>query len=151
MGIIKTFNEWVNEAMEEPGTNKEINYDDLCDEDCIIETLYQYLLQNYEPISDKNITYDNNVVEIPIVSTDEPMKIIPSGDFDDTDYIFCIECPSSLDKYIEKTTYDYLDKYDGTTRVFIYYNDKKSMCCNSAVDFLDEILELVPNPALRKK
>ena len=47
MGTIKKFGEWINESY------MNVTYKDLENDDCTIDKLYNYIIQNYEPIGEE--------------------------------------------------------------------------------------------------
>ena len=142
MGIVKKFNEWLNEGLT--STPRIID-----NKNCTVDNLYDYLIENYEPIGDKGIVYtDNKEIEIPITLSDEPILITRS----DVDLIFSIECPLSLKEYIDKTEYgQYSFEENGILEIIPQEDDDFTMYCSSAVNLLDTLLDMVSNPALKKK
>ena len=53
MGIVKKFNEWLNEGFL--SDRPDDNYECLNDENCDVKNLYNYLIDHYEPLGDKTI------------------------------------------------------------------------------------------------
>ena len=79
-----------------------IHYEDLKNEKCTLDILYQYLLQHYTVLGDDKITYDEDKgIEIPVKLENEPITVIPT----DHDTVFSIEAPFNLREYIEKSKY----------------------------------------------
>jgi hypothetical protein len=124
-----------------------IHYEDLKNVKCTLDILYQYLLQHYTVLGDDKITYDENKgIEIPVKLENEPITVIPT----DHDTVFSIEAPFSLREYIEKSKYSQNSwDEDGCIEVIIS-EVSDDMCCGDVVNFLDEVLSLVPTPALKK-
>ena len=146
MGIIKKFNEWINESY------MNVTYKDLENDDCTIDKLYNYIIQNYEPIGEAPEFNEDNVI---IYITTDYGCIFTENDADDEDKIWAIYFTPELKKYIYK---NYPNEYiedgeitgdDEYERIFI--EGENYIHCNKIVDFIDELLNMVPNAALRKK
>lgn len=138
---------------------KNDDYYELDDEDCSVETLYNYLINHYELLGDKDITLNNgktdddeewNSIQIPITLSGE--HIITEVDVQDPSKIFAVDFTKGLKDDVLETEYYEIDDEnindDGYERVFFSNSNVK---CNEVVDFLDELLGLVSDPALRKK
>ena len=146
MGMIKKFNEWINESY------MNVTYKDLENDDCTIDKLYNYIIQNYEPIGEEPEFNEDNVI---IYITTDYGCIFTENDADDEDKIWAIYFTPELKEYIYK---NYPNEYiedgeitgdDEYERIFI--EGENYIHCNKIVDFIDELLNMVPNPALRKK
>lgn len=135
------------------------SYASLDDENCSVETLYNYLIDHYELLGDKEITLNNgktddgeewNSIQIPITLSGE--HIITEIDAQDASKIFAVDFTKGLKDDVLETDYYEIDDEnindDEYERVFFSNSNVK---CNEVVDFLDELLELVSDPALRKK
>lgn len=130
----------------------------LDDENCSVETLYEYLINNYESLGNEEITLNNgktddeewNSIQIPITLSGE--HIITEIDAEDPSKIFAIDFTKGLKDDVLETEYYEIDDEnindDGYERVFFSDSNVK---CSEVVNFLDELLGLVSDPALSKK
>lgn len=156
MGIIKTFGEWLNEGYL--SDRPDDNYEYLKDENCDVKNLYNYLIDHYEPLGDKTIEMNDGkdeddidwcTVQIPITLSGE--HIITEIDAMDSSKIFAIDFTKGLKDYVLKTEYYEIDDEniddDGYERVFF---SNGAVLCSEVVDFLNELIELVPDPALKR-
>ena len=169
MGAIKTFNEFINESMWSDMQDRSVgdtirkedyvSYSDLNDKDCTVDLLYKYLIDNYEELSDEQIKLNSGKhrgdvwydVHVPITLSGE--NIETESSVDDPKSIWSIDFTLPLMKYVKrmKTVVeidDYLMNSDTYARA---YTKTDPVLCSEVVDFIDEILTMVPDPALRKK
>ncbi len=158
MGTIKSFKEFIAESIWSDIQDRSsgdiirkediIHYEDLKNEKCTLDILYKYLLQHYTVLGDDKITYDENKgIEIPVKLENEPITVIPT----DHNTVFSIEAPFNLREYIEKSKYSPYSWDEANCIEVIISEDSDDMCCSDVVNFLDELLSLIPTPALRKK
>ena len=169
MGAIKTFNEFINESiwsdMQDRSMGKivreedYVSYSDLNDRDCTVNLLYKYLINNYEVLGDDQIKLNSDKdggdvwyeVHVPITLSGEAIETELSAY--DVKSIWSIDFTTSLMKYVKrmKTVVeidDYLMNSDTYARA---YTKTDPVLCSEVVDFIDEILTMVPDPALRKR
>ena len=170
MGVIKTFNEFINESiwsdMQDRSAGDTIRKEDyvsysvLNDKDCTVDLLYKYLINNYEVLGDEQIKLNSGKdggdvwyeVHVPITLNGENIETELS--VDDVQSIWSIDFTAPLMKYVKrmKTVVEiddaYMDDDDGYARA---YTKTDPVLCSEVVDFIDEILKKVPDPALRKK
>ena len=169
MGVIKTFNEFINESIWSDIQDRSmgdtirkedyVSYSDLNDKDCTVDLLYKYLINNYEVLGDEQIKLNSDKdggdvwyeVHVPITLSGENIETELS--VDDVQSIWSIDFTTSLMKYVKrmKTVVeidDYLMNSDTYARA---YTKTDPVLCSEVVDFIDEILKMVPDPALRKK
>ena len=171
MGVIKTFNEFINESiwsdMQDRSAGDTIRKEDyvsysvLNDKDCTVDLLYKYLINNYEVLGDEQIKLTNHEhfgdtyysLWVPITLSGEAIET----EIEYTDYkniVSSIRFTHPLIKYVKKmktvTEYYIHDDVDD--------DDYSRACtksypvlCSEIVDFIDEILTMVPDPALRRK
>lgn len=157
--LICVISQAINPETKYHNHRTEKTYDILDDEDCSVETLYNYLIDNYESLGDEKITLNTgktddgeewNSIQIPITLSGE--HIVTEVDAMDTTKIFAIDFTKGLkDDVLETEYYEINDENingDGYERVFFSNSNVK---CSEVVDFLDELLGLVSDPALRKK
>ena len=136
-----------------------VSYSDLNNKDCTVDLLYKYLINNYEVLGDEQIKLNSdkdggNVwyeVHVPITLSGENIETELSAD--DVKSIWSIDFTTPLMKYVErmKTVVeidDYLMNSDTYARA---YTKTDPVLCSEVVDFIDEILKMVPDPALRKR
>ena len=129
------------------------------DDEGSVENLYNYLINHYESIGDKEITLNKeknsdgeelSSIQIPITLSGENLET--EIDAMDTTKIFAIDFTNNLMKYVKKmktvVEIDDENNDDGYSRAF---TSNSNVECSQVVDFLDELLGLVPDPALRKK
>ena len=169
MGAIKTFNEFINESIWSDMQDRSagdtirkedyVSYSDLNDKDCTVDLLYKYLINNYEVLGDEQIKLNSDKymgkvyyeLQIPITLSGE--NIVTELTADDMQSIWSIDFTTPLMKYVKrmKTVVeidDYLMNSDTYARA---YTKTDPVLCSEVVDFIDEILTMVPDPALRKK
>ena len=159
MGAIKTFNEFINESIWSDMQDRSagdairkedyVSYSDLEDKDCTVDLLYKYLIDNYEVLGDEQIkvTSDKYMgkvyyeLEIPITLSGE--YIFTELTADDMQSIWSIDFTTPLIEIDDDSIND-----DGYARA---YTNTGLVLCSEVVDFIDEILTMVPDPALRKR
>ena len=169
MGVLKTFREFINESLwseiQDRSSGKtvrkedEITYRSLEDKDCTVDLLYKYLINNYDVLGDDQIKLNSGKyhgkewyeVHVPITLSGENIETELSAD--DVKSIWSIDFTAPLMKYVKrmKTVVEIDDAYmddDGYARA---YTKTDPVLCSEVVDFIDEILKKVPDPALRKK
>ena len=169
MGVLKTFREFINESLWSEIQDRSsgdtirkedyVSYSDLKDKDCTVDLLYKYLINNYDVLGDDQIKlnsgkYHGNEwyeVHAPITLSGENIETEFSGN--DPDTIWSIDFTAQLMEYVEKMKTvveidDYLLNSDTYARA---YTKTDPVLCSEVVDFIDEILKIVPDPALRKR
>ena len=169
MGTIKTFNEFINESLwseiQDRSSGKtvrkedEITYRSLEDKDCTVDLLYKYLINNYDVLGDDQIKLNSGKyhgkewyeVHVPITLSGENIETEVSEN--DPDTIWSIDFTVQLMEYVKRMETvveidDYLLNSDTYARA---YTKTDPVLCSEVVDFIDEILKLVPDPALRKR
>ena len=169
MGAIKTFNEFINESLWSEIQDRSsgdtirkedyVSYSDLEDKDCTVDLLYKYLIDNYEVLGDEQIKLNSGKdggdvwygVHIPITLSGENIETEFSEN--DPDTIWSIDFTVQLMEYVKKMKTvveidDYLLNSDTYARA---YTKTDPVLCSEVVDFIDEILKIVPDPALRKR
>ena len=137
----------------------EVSYSTLEDEDCTVDLLYKYLIENYEVLGNDKIIlnsgeYSGNVwyeVHVPITLSGDNIETEIAGE--DQKSIWSIDFTVRLKKYVKKMkTVEEIDdeniNSDTYARAYTYTNP---VLCSEVVDFIDEILTMVPDPALKKK
>ena len=155
-------NEGLNESMWSDMRDRitgGFSYSKLKRRDCTLDVLYKYLINNYEVLGDEQIKLNSdkdggNVwygVHIPITLSGENIETELS--VDDVQSIWAIDFTAPLMKYVKrmKTVVEIDDVYmddDGYARA---HTKTDPVLCSEVVDFIDEILKKVPDPALRKK
>ena len=164
MGAIKTFNEFINESMWSDMRDRitgGFSYSKLKRRDCTLDVLYKYLINYYEVLGDEQIkltsheSFGNTYYSlwVPITLSGENIET----EIEYTDYkniVSSIRFTHPLIKYVKKmktvTEYYLQDDVDD--------DDYSRACtksypvlCSEIADFIDEILTMVPDPALRKK
>lgn len=135
------------------------SYASLDDENCSVENLYNYLIDHYESLGDEKIEVNSgkqdgkdwHEIHIPITLSGENIETEPW--VDDCSKIWAIDFSNGLMKYVEdmETVVEIDDENindDGYSRA--YTSPNTPILCSEVVDFLDELLGLVPNPALRR-
>ena len=138
----------------------EKTHDILDDENCSVETLYNYLIDNYESLGDEKIEVNSgkqdgkdwHEIHIPITLSGENIETEPW--VEDCSKIWAIDFSNSLMKYVEHmSTVDEIDDQNINSDDYsrAYTSPNTPVLCSEVVDFLDELLGLVPDPALRKK
>ena len=161
MGAIKTFSEFINESIwsdiQDRSTGDtirkedEVSYSTLEDEDCTVDLLYKYLIKTYEVLGDDKIVLtDEDVLHVPITLSGENIETEPDA-MEETK-IYSIDYTRKLNKYVKKmkTVFD-IDDFDDDEDYIRAFTGSSCVVCNEVVDFIEEILTKVPDPALRKK
>ena len=169
MGTIKTFREFINESLWSEIQDRSsgdtirkedyVSYSDLKDKDCTVELLYKYLINNYDVLGDEQIKLNSGKdsgdvwyeVHVPITLSGENIETELS--VDDPQSIWSIDFTTPLMKYVKKmkTVVDIDDFLLGSDTYARAYTKTDPVLCSEVVDFIDEILKKVPDPALRKK
>jgi len=170
MGIIKTCSEYLNESLWSDLQDRSsgdtlrkedyVAYSTLKDKDCTVDVLYKYLINNYEVLGDEQIELYNGKsyghiyysVYVPITLSGDNIETGVSIE-DDKYIIPFINFTVSLKKYVKKMKTvreidDEVFDYDEYARA---YTKTDPILCSEVADFIEEILTMVPNPALRKK
>ena len=135
-----------------------VSYSTLEDENCTVELLYKYLINNYDVLGDEQIKLNSGKdsgdvwyeVHVPITLSGENIETELS--VDDPQSIWSIDFTAPLMKYVKKmkTVVEIDDNINGDEYARAYTNTGLVLC-SEVVDFIDEILKMVPDPALRKK
>ena len=169
MGVLKTFREFINESLWSEIQDRSsgdtirkedyVSYSDLKDKDCTVDLLYKYLINNYDVLGDDQIKLNSGKyhgkewyeVHVPITLSGENIETEFSEN--DPDTIWSIDFTVQLMEYVKKMKTvveidDYLLNSDTYARA---YTKTDPVLCSEVVDFIDEILTMVPDPALRKK
>ena len=169
MGVLKTFNEFINESIWSDMQDRSmgdtirkedyVSYSDLKDKDCTVDLLYKYLINNYDVLGDDQIKLNSGKyhgkewyeVHVPITLSGENIETEFSEN--DPDTIWSIDFTVQLMEYVKKMKTvveidDYLLNSDTYARA---YTKTDPVLCSEVVDFIDEILKIVPDPALRKR
>ena len=169
MGVIKTFSEFINESIWSDMQDRSagdtirkedyVSYSDLNDKDCTVDLLYKYLINNYEVLGDEQIKLNSGKhrgdvwydVHVPITLSGENIETELSAD--DMQSIWSIDFTLPLMKYVEKMkTVVEIDDYFMNSETYARaYTKTDPVLCSEVVDFINEILKKVPDPALRKK
>ena len=169
MGVLKTFREFINESLWSEIQDRSsgdtirkedyVSYSDLKDKDCTVDLLYKYLINNYEVLGDEQIKLNSGKyhgkewyeVHVPITLSGENIETEFSEN--DPDTIWSIDFTVQLMEYVKKMKTvveidDYLLNSDTYARA---YTKTDPVLCSEVVDFIDKILKIVPDPALRKR
>ena len=169
MGVLKTFREFINESLWSEIQDRSsgdtirkedyVSYSDLKDKDCTVDLLYKYLINNYDVLGDDQIKLNSGKyhgkewyeVHVPITLSGENIETEFSEN--DPDTIWSIDFTVQLMEYVKKMKTvveidDYLLNSDTYART---YTKTDPVLCSEVVDFIDEILKIVPDPALRKR
>ena len=169
MGVLKTFREFINESLWSEIQDRSsgdtirkedyVSYSDLNDKDCTVDLLYKYLINNYDVLGDDQIKLNSGKyhgkewyeVHVPITLSGENIETEFSEN--DPDTIWSIDFTVQLMEYVKKMKTvveidDYLLNSDTYARA---YTKTDPVLCSEVVDFIDEILKIVPDPALRKR
>ena len=169
MGVLKTFREFINESLWSEIQDRSsgdtirkedyVSYSDLKDKDCTVDLLYKYLINNYDVLGDDQIKLNSGKyhgkewyeVHVPITLSGENIETEISEN--DPDTIWSIDFTVQLMEYVKKMKTvveidDYLLNSDTYARA---YTKTDPVLCSEVVDFIDEILKIVPDPALRKR
>lgn len=169
MGVLKTFREFINESLwseiQDRSGGKtvrkedEITYRTLEDKGCTVDLLYKYLTNNYEVLGDEQIKLNSGKyhgkewyeVHVPITLSGENIETEFSENNPDT--IWSIDFTVQLMEYVkEMETVVEIDDYLLNSETYARaYTKTDPVLCSEVVDFIDEILKLVPDPALRKR
>ena len=169
MGVLKTFREFINESLWSEIQDRSsgdtirkedyVSYSDLKDKDCTVDLLYKYLINNYDVLGDDQIKLNSGKyhgkewyeVHVPITLSGENIETEFSEN--DPDTIWSIDFTVQLMEYVKKMKTmveidDYLLNSDTYARA---YTKTDPVLCSEVVDFIDGILKIVPDPALRKR
>ena len=169
MGVLKTFREFINESLWSEIQDRSsgdtirkedyVSYSDLKDKDCTVDLLYKYLINNYDVLGDDQIKLNSGKyhgkewyeVHVPITLSGENIETEFSEN--DPDTIWSIDFTVQLMEYVKKMKTvveidDYLLNSDTYARA---YTKTDPVLCSEVVDFIDVILKIVPDPALRKR
>ena len=169
MGVLKTFREFINESLWSEIQDRSsgdtirkedyVSYSDLKDKDCTVDLLYKYLINNYDVLGADQIKLNSGKyhgkewyeVHVPITLSGENIETEFSEN--DPDTIWSIDFTVQLMEYVKKMKTmveidDYLLNSDTYARA---YTKTDPVLCSEVVDFIDEILKIVPDPALRKR
>ena len=162
MSAIKTFNEFVNESIWSGMRDRitgGVSYSTLKRKGCKVNLLYKYLIDNYDVLGDEQIKLNSgkdsgNVwyeVHVPITLSGE--NIVTELSVDDPQSIWSIDFTLPLMKYVERmeTVIEIDDDNINDDEYARAYTNTGLVLCSEVVDFIDEILTMVPDPALRKK
>ena len=169
MGAIKTFNEFINESIWSDIQDRSmgdtirkedyVSYSDLNDKDCTVDLLYKYLINNYEVLGDDQIKlksgkYRGNEwyeLHVPITLSGEYIETDASGE--DMKDISRIDYTIQLEEYVKEmeSVVEITDYYPDAENFGVAYTKTDPVLCSEVVDFIDEILKMVPDPALRKR
>ena len=168
MGAIKTFNEFINESIWSDTRDRIMrdritggfSYSKLKRRDCTLDVLYKYLINNYEVLGDEQIkltsheSFGNTYYSlwVPITLSGEAIET----EIEYTDYkniVSSIRFTHPLIKYVKKmkTVVEIDDDLLNSETYARAYTKTDPVLCSEVVDFIDEILKKVPDPALRKK
>ena len=136
-----------------------VSYSDLNNKDCTVDLLYKYLINNYEVLGDEQIKLNSDKdggdvwyeVHVPITLSGENIETELS--VDDVQSIWSIDFTTPLMKYVKrmKTVVEIDDYLMNSGTYARAYTKTDPVLCSEVVDFIDEILKKVPDPALRKK
>ena len=162
MGAIKTFNEFINESILSDMIDRitgGVSYSTLKRKGCKVNLLYKYLIDNYEVLGDEQIKLNSDKymgkvyyeLQIPITLSGENIETELSAD--DVQSIWSIDFTAPLMKYVKrmKTVVEIDDLLLNSEAYARAYTKTDPVLCSEVVDFIDEILKKVPDPALRKK
>ena len=169
MGVLKTFREFINESLWSEIQDRSsgdtirkedyVSYSDLKDKDCTVDLLYKYLINNYDVLGDDQIKLNSGKyhgkewyeVHVPITLSGENIETELSAD--DVQSIWSIDFTSPLMKYVKrmKTVVEIDDLLLNSEAYTRAYTKTDHVLCSEVVDFIDEILKKVPDPALKKK
>ncbi len=169
MGAIKTFREFINESIWSDIQDRsagdvirkedEVSYSTLEDEDCTVDLLYKYLIKEYEVLGDDQIILNSGdykgktwyEVYVPITLSGENIETELWGD--DMDKIWSIDFTVPLMKYVKRmrTVTEIDDENINSDEYARAYTSTDPVLCSEVVDFIEEILTKVPDPALKRK
>ena len=134
-----------------------VTYEDLMEDEATMEQLYNYLLQNYECLGDDEIKIEqdsmregDDSITIPLSMEGENIYVEP--DTMEIGEIYSIDFPKKYKTIVKRMGFfieveDDEDFNDGMCRGLQNGNVLKS----DVVDFLENILKKVTNPAIRKR
>ena len=159
--LICAISQAINPKTKYHNHRTEKTYSRLNDKNCSVENLYNYLIDSYELLGDAKIELESgktddgeewNSIQIPITLSGE--NIETEVWVEDPSKIFAIDFTNNLMTYVEdmETVVEIDDENinsDDYSRAYTSFNTP--VLCSEVVDFLDELLGLVPDPALRKK
>ena len=136
-----------------------VSYSTLTDKECTVDLLYKYLIENYEVLGDDQIILNSGdykgdtcyEVHIPITLSGDNIETELWGD--DQKSIWSIDFTVPLMKYVEKmkTVVEIDDEIINSDEYARAYTHTDPVLCSEVVDFIEEILTMVPDPALRKR
>ena len=137
----------------------EVTYYTLEDEKCTVDLLYKYLIKTYEVLGDDKIKLNSGdyegktwyEVHVPITLRGGNIETEVSGE--DMDTIWSIDFTIPLMKYVKKmkTVTEIDDENLGSDTYARAYTHTDPVLCSEVVDFIEEILTMVPDPALKRK
>ena len=126
---------------------------------CTVDLLYEYLIDNYDVLGDDQIKlksgkYRGNEwyeLHVPITLSGEYIETDSSGE--DMKDISRIDYTIQLEEYVKEmeSVVEITDYYPDTEKFGVAYTKTDPVLCSEVVDFIDEILKMVPDPALRKR
>ena len=134
-----------------------VPYEQLENENATVQQLYTYLIQNYKPTGEREIklesgeTWGNTWYEVYIPVSLQYGEISTEAYNDDFTKIFAVDFQKKLKRYVLLTTHEEIESFNSEKWDRVYLSDKSFVVCNEIVDFLDELLNIVPDPALEKK
>ena len=167
MNNVKTFKEFIAESIWSDIQDRssgdtirkedEVSYSTLEDEDCTVDLLYKYLIKNYEVLGDDKIVLtvedvlDEDVLHVPITLSGQYIETEPNAMLETK--IYSIDYTRKLNRYVKKmkTVIDIEDLDDSYDYIRAYTTSDDYMVCSKVVDFIEEILTMVPDPALRRR
>ena len=167
MNNVKTFKEFIEESIWSDIQDRssgdtirkedEVSYSTLEDEDCTVDLLYKYLIKNYEVLGDDKIVLtvedvlDGDVLHVPITLSGQYIETELNAMLETK--IYSIDYTRKLNRYVKKmkTVIDIEDLDDSYDYIRAYTTSDDYMVCSKVVDFIEEILTMVPDPALRRR
>ena len=119
--------------------------------------LYKYLIKNYEVLGDDKIVLtvedvlDGDVLHVPITLSGQYIETELNAMLETK--IYSIDYTRKLNRYVKKmkTVIDIEDLDDSYDYIRAYTTSDDYMVCSKVVDFIEEILTMVPDPALRRR
>ena len=136
----------------------DVTYDMLTDEDCTVDVLYNYVIKHYKLLGDEKIELNSGedsgnvwyVIHIPITLSGENIKTEVWAD--NVDKIWSIDFTRDLTEYVDEmnTVVEIDDENINSDNYSRAYTNTDPVLCSEVVDFLDEILGMVPDPALKR-
>ncbi len=168
MSKVKSFNEFIGESFwgdvhrrsrgDEVRKEDYVAYSTLEDEDCTVDLLCKYLINNYEVLGDDQIILNSGDyngktwydVHVPITLSGDNIETEAAGE--DCTKIWSIDFTLNLMKYVDEmnTVVEIDDVNLGSDEYARAYTHTDPVLCSEVVDFIDEILTMVPDPALKK-